>query len=156
MSGYPNRPPRIAFGPQMLNKRDPTNAETDLNADQMNLSFWQMAGAGRVLPMAMLLFNGTVPEIIFQSLAFDPKQELGALAFVKDATGDYTFTFATTYKDESGADVSFTPQFSMAMVQGGAVGTKANPQTVNGQNVQVLVRDNVEALIDGTFMLAVW
>ena len=59
MTGFPERPVRAAFGPEMKNKHAPVNAETDLSADQVNLDFWQMAGAGRVLPMMVLMFNGT-------------------------------------------------------------------------------------------------
>ena len=42
------------------------------------------------------------------------------------------------------------------MLQGGAAGSKATVQEVAGQDVQVLVRNAAEALVDGTFMLAVW
>ena len=155
-NGFPNRPARIDFGPEMQNKRAPTNSETDLNADQMNLTFWQTAGAGRVLPMAVILFDGVAPAITFQALAFDPRGELSLLAFVKDATGDYTFTFATTYKDESGKDVSFVPRFAICMTQGGAIGDKATAVVPSGQSVQVTYRDSSDILTDGVFMLAVW
>lgn len=155
--GFPERPPRIAFGPEMRNKRPPINAETDLTADQMNLDFWQISGAGRTLPMTVILFDGGgTPAVIFQAAAYDPNQELANIAFVKNGTGDYTFTFESTYDNEKGQPISFVPRFSMAMVQGGAAGTKANTMIVSGQDVQVLVRNNVEALIDATFMLAVW
>lgn len=156
MSGFPNRPARIVFGPQMKNKRPPVIAETDLNANQMNLDFWQVAGAGRVVAMAVILFDGVTPAIISQALAFDPRQELEDIAFVKNATGDYTFTFASTYKDEQGNDVSFAPRFSMAQFQGGTPGDKATPFDPSGQDVLVRVRNAAEALIDGTFMLQVW
>lgn len=154
--GFPDRPARIGFGPEMQNKYPPVIPETDLSADQMNLTFWQVAGAGRTLPLAVLLFDGATPSILFQMLAMDPKQELGDLAFVKNAVGDYTFTFAGTYKDERGADRPFVPQAAMTMLQGSPVGSQSNVYEVTGQTVQVRVRDIANVLEDGTFILAVW
>lgn len=154
--GFPERTARTGFGPEMKNKRAPIIPETDLSADQMNLSFWQMAGAGRTLPMAVILFDGATPTIVFQTAAFDPNQELPPIAFVKDGTGDYTFTFAGTYNNEKGNPVSFVPRMSMAFVQGGAVGTIATAFIPNGQDVSIDVRDVGDVFIDGTFVLAVW
>ena len=140
----------------MQNVRAPVIPEKDLSADQMNLTFWQAAGAGRTLPMAVLVFDGTVPSIGFQVLAFDPRQELGNLAFVKDADGDYTFTFASTYKDQRGVDTPYVPQAAMAFAQNAPAGTKAQAFIPSGQDVKVEMRDIAEALVDGTFVLAVW
>ncbi len=156
MSGFPDRPPRIKFGPNMQNRRDPKIAETDLSANQMNLTFWQAAGASRTVPMATILFDGVTPAIIAQALAFDPKQELGAIGFAKNGTGDYTFTFASTYPNEAGVATPFSPRFAMAMLQGGTPGDKATPLSPSGQNVTVRVRDSAETLIDGTFLVQVW
>ncbi len=156
MSGYPARPARSKFGPIMQNGRAPKIPETDLSANQMNLTFWQASGAGRTVPMATILYDGATPVIVVQALAFDPKQELSNIVVVKNGTGDYTFTFASTYKDESGVDVSFTPRFSMAMFQGGTAGDKSTPFAPVGQDVTVQCRNAAEALIDGTFLLQVW
>ena len=156
MSGYPNIPARVAYGPQMRNKFEPRIADTDLAADSVNLTFWQIAGAARVLPMALILFDGVTPQILSQALAFDPKQELGDIAFVDNGVGDYTFTFAGTYLNQNGAATPFVPSFSAPFVQGGAAGTKANSFLPSGQDVRVVVRDIAEASIDATFVLAVW
>ncbi len=154
--GFPERPPRVAFGPEMKNKRPPQIPETDLSADQVNLDFWQISGAGRTLPMAVFLYDGATPNLIFQAMAFDPNQELADLTIVKNGTGDYTFTFEATYKNEKGQDIAFVPRMSMAMFQGGTAGDKATPFPPFGQDILVRVRNAAEALIDGTFMLAVW
>ena len=77
--GFPDRPPRAAFGPQMKNKRAPVIAETDFSANQANLSFWQAAGAGRTVAMATILYDGVADSILSQALAFDPQQELDPL-----------------------------------------------------------------------------
>lgn len=156
MPGFPNRPPRPAFGPEMQNVREPVIPEKDLAANQMNLTFWQAAGAGRTVPMAVILYDGVATSVLFQVLAFDPKQELGDIAIVRGSAGVYTATFASTYKDEQGADVPFTPRASMVALQNGAVGSKANVFIPSGQDVLVQVRDSGEVLIDGTFLLAVW
>lgn len=141
----------------MRNKRNPINLETDLTADQMNLDFWQISGAGRTLPMTIILFDGGVtPSVLFQAAAYDPNQELPPIAFVKNGTGDYTFTFESTYENEQGAPTSFVPRYSMAFVQGGVAGTIATPFGPSGQSITVNVRDSSQVLIDGTFVLAVW
>lgn len=156
MSGFPDRPPRVAFGPEMQNKRPPVIPETDLSADQMNLSFWQAAGAGRVLPQALLLFNGATPDILTQALAFDPKQELEDIAFVKNGTGDYTFTFASTYSNQAGGSRPFVPAMGLVFVQG-ASGNRPNVILPGGQDVQVTVLDpTLISNVDATFLLAVW
>lgn len=154
--GFPERTARTGFGPEMKNKRAPIIPETDLTADQMNLTFWQMSGGGRTLPMALLLLDGATPSLLFQALAFDPNQELDNIAFVKNGTGDYTFTFASTYNNEKGNPVSFVPRMSMAFIQGGTAGDKSTPLVPVGQDVTVRIRDASEVLVDGTFVVAVW
>lgn len=154
MSGFPNIPRRVDFGPEMRDARPPIIPETDLSANQMNLTFWQVAGAGRVLPQAVLVFDPDSPEITFQALAFDPRQLLGPVDFVVNGTGDYTFTFATTYRDEQGTPVSFTPAGAMAHVQEAA--NLFGHASVSGQDVNVRVLDSADAADDGIVIVLVW
>jgi hypothetical protein len=140
----------------MKNARAPVNPETDLNANQMNLTFWQAAGASRTTPMAVILFDGATPEVLLQSFAFDPDQLLDTIQFNKLGTGSYNFTFEATYKDEQGQDRPFAPKAAVAMIQGGAAGDIAVPGFISGQVVPVQVRDAMDANVDGTFLLLVW
>ena len=135
--------------------RPVTNPQKELDADQMNLTFWQVAGAGRVLPQATIVYVGATPLLTYQALAFDPRELLGNIANAKTGVGVYTFTFASTYKDEAGNDVAFTPRAAQAMVQGAAAQVQAVPN-LNGQVVQVIVMDGAGAPADATILLMVW
>jgi len=121
----------------------------------MNLSFWQVAGAGRVLPLAVFVYDGTTEQLTLQALAFDPRSELDDVPVVKNATGDYTLTLASTYKDEVGTNVAFVPRAAMAYVQGGNVQDQAVP-TIAGQTVNVKVADGTDAAIDRVVLILVW
>lgn len=141
----------------MQNVRPPSNPKTDLSASQVNLAFWQLSGAGRTVPMAIILFDGVTPALLMQRLAFDPNQLLPNIAFVKNGTGDYDFTFASTYQDEKGEARAFQPAAAMASTQGAAAGVKANASNPGGsQTVNVQVLDAADLNVDATFLLVVW
>lgn len=144
----------------MRNARPPVTPETDLSASQVNLMFWQLAGGGRTLPMAIFLYDGATPQVLFQALAFDPDGLLGNVPVVKNGTGDYTWTFASTYPDEKGVAQPYQPRAAMAFTQGAPAGVKANAFNPGiggaGQDIQVIVRDAAELVTDATFLLAVW
>ncbi len=153
--GFPDVPARIDFGPEMKNVRDPVLPEKDLSADQMNLTFWQAAGAGRVLPQVILLFNPFGPSILYQGLAFDPRGVLGPIPAVVNGVGDYTFTFATTYLNEQKVAKAFTPIAAGAWPQNAGLGVNANP-VVSGQTVNVRVFNAADAPLDANVVVAVW
>jgi hypothetical protein len=155
MSGFPNRPTRTTFGPTLEDARPVTNPQRELGADVMNLAFWQLAGAGAVLPMAIVVYNGATPAILYQALAFDPKSLLGNITSVKNGAGDYRFTFASSYPDENGNATSFTPSAAMAFVQGSAAQVAA-VATLNGQHVDVTVQNGAGTPTDATIIVAVW
>lgn len=158
MPGYPNLPNRAAFGPSVLeNVRPVQNPKRELSAEQMMLTFWQMAGAGRMLPQFITVLDGAqvTPVTEFQAKAFDPRGELPNIEPVDNGVGDYTWTFDTTYKDENGQDTLFSPKGAMAFVQGGAARDEAGA-TVVGQTVQVEVRDSANAAKDAKVLLLVW
>ncbi len=162
MTGFPNRPARLAFGPNMRNKRPPAIADKDLSANQVNLNFWQTAGSGRTTPMAVFLYDGAgdggLGKMLFQAFAFDPNQliQLGDFDVVKNGTGDYTFTFATNYPDETGNPIPFVPRMSQSQVQNGGTTEFASSFLPIGQSIQVQVRNTSDTLVDRTIMLAVW
>lgn len=155
MSGFPATPTRTAFGPEMKNKRTPRNPETDLNANQMNLLFWQVAGAGRTVAQASLVYDGAAPGVTYQALAFDPKQELGNIAVVKNGVGDYVFTFASTYLNQNGVATPFVPGMAMVSLQNPVVNDSVQ-FSIAGQSVTVNVRDAAGTLKDGVVQLQVW
>ena len=157
MSGYPATPARIAFGPHMENGRTPENAKTDLTATQMNLTFWQTAGAGRVLPQAIFVFDFNTASMLFQAYAFDPRQKLNApVEIVINGVGDYTFTFASAYKNQNGVDAPFTPKAAMAMVQNPSEDSSRANVAIDGQTVQVVTRIGEDVPIHEVVLVGVW
>lgn len=155
MSGFPNKPTREQFGPNMENARPPVIPEKDLSAAQVNLAFWQAAGSGRTCAAALVLIDGATPDILLQNMTFDPNQTLPDLALVKNGTGDYTITFAATYQDQNGQDVSFVPKAAMAHIQESLLNATEQVE-VSGQDVNVKTYNNVPNPIDTTVLLLVW
>lgn len=154
-SGFPNRPARSSFGPTMTNVRAVVRPEKELDAGNVNLALWQVAGAGRTMPVGVLGYNGTTQARLFQLLAWDSNNKLVAIPAVKNSTGNYTFTFASTYKDEGGRDVVFAPVAAMAFVQGAAAQVAA-VATLQLQAVTVVVQNAAGAATDAIIILLVW
>lgn len=154
-SGFPNRPARASFGPTLSNVRPIVRPEKELDAGNVNLAFWQVAGAGRTCAAAVLGYNGATQARLFQALAWDSNGALAAIPAVKDGTGAYTFTFASTYKDEGGRDVAFQPQAAMVFVQG-STSQVQGVATIALQTVVVAIKNGSNVATDASFMLMVW
>lgn len=157
-AGFPNRPSRTDYGPPLVDVRPVTQPDRELGAEPVNLAWWQAAGAGRTVPMAVIVYNGTTDSLVHRALAFDPNEVLtpAAVTIVKNGTGDYTITFQASYPDESGRQVAFAPRAALAMVQ-----SNANPNIqgvcgVNGQSVTVRVADASNVATNGTVVVLVW
>lgn len=155
MSGFPNLPSRASFGPNMQNVRPVRVPETDLSADQVNLTFWQAQGASRTVPSAVIIVDGATPVVTYQGLTFDPELKLDFITLVKNATGSYTLTFDSTYVDQKGNNVSFTPKAAMAHMQNGPLNGTIQVG-VSGLDVQVVTYDSSIVATDTTFVLLVW
>lgn len=157
-SGFPNRPDRNDFGPPLVNVRPVTQPDRELGAEPVNLAWWQAAGAGRTVPMATIIYNGTTNTLVHRALAFDPNEVLppSAVTIVKNGTGDYTVTFQASYPDEAGRQVVFAPRAALAMVQ-----SNVNPNIqgvcgVSGQSVTVRVANASNVATDGVVLIQVW
>lgn len=158
MAGYPDLPTRDTFGPERENVRPIRNPAKELGADEMNLSFWQIAGAGRTLPLVLIIFDPALApgsQVKFQALAFDPQQELPVISPVINGVGSYTWTFETTYPNERGTLRPFTPKAGMAMTQGAAPEVKAGV-TISGQDVIIAVQDAADLGVDAPVIFMVW
>lgn len=156
MSGYPSIPTRASFGPTYRDERPVVDSETELGADVMNLAFWQLAGAGRTLPRAVLsISGGATPVVGFQALAFDPNGVLNKLAITRTGAGDYSFTFDATYTNERGEAVAFAPTAAVAIVLGTDPSVWAIAQ-VDGQEVGLTIQDSSAVAVDASLLVLVW
>jgi len=114
MNGFPNRPGRKTFGPQLKNARAIANPELEADADTFNLLFAQIAGAGLMVARAWALIDGTggstTARIVAHAESWNPDQNTAApytppqLGYT--STGIYTLTYQPTYPDDSGSAVA--------------------------------------------------
>jgi hypothetical protein len=108
MGGFPTRPNRSAYGPDYEDERPVENVKREIGAGIFNLSFWQIAGIGRVVPKAVLIcsVDDGVITTLNQLLAFDPNGELSLLAWTYNSAGSYSLAFADKYPDELENDIN--------------------------------------------------
>ena len=106
MAGFPTRPSRTAFGPEMENENPVRNPARELDADKINLAWWQTAGAGLTSPKVHIRCTvnpgTTTVTNAYQALAFDPDAAVSAISFVYEQAGRYSFAFASQYANEDG------------------------------------------------------
>lgn len=109
MSGFPARPGRTAFGPTFEDAEPVRNPKRNVGATLVNLMAWQLAGAGLVVPRAVVAcrVNGSAIAVTEQLLAWDPKRELADVTTNYLGVGDFRLDFASTYDDESGTATPF-------------------------------------------------
>ena len=110
MGGFPARPNRDAFGPTLEDEAPVENPKREIGADTFNLSWWQVAGLGKVVPKAWLKCTvaGAAITTNSQGLAFDPEGALGVLTWVYVGVGSYTIEFASQYADEDGTLINLS------------------------------------------------
>ena len=105
--GFPSRPSRAAFGPTYRNRFAVTEDDTEMGADIVNLSAWQIAGAGLMVPAAWCVVDGATGDLIAAAECWDPDLEFEpATERVDD--GVYMITYPATAPDEQGNDVAIS------------------------------------------------
>lgn len=114
-TGWPLRTVRADFGPKMKDERPLVDPNQELNAEQVNLAWWQLAGLGVVSPQAVFFYDpnndesGT-PRIRWgaftwhQSILFNVVDAgfPSFLAITHHAVGDISFTFTSTVTGRDG------------------------------------------------------
>ena len=105
MPGWPNRIARSSLGPTLLDVWPVTDPQKAIPAKSFNLAWWQLAGAGLTAARGLLQvrMNGTQPETVFQTLAWDTEGTLPLLLWTRTGAGIYTYSFPSSqYPDEEG------------------------------------------------------
>lgn len=103
--GFPNRISRAALGPALEDTWTVTNPKRAIPAASFNLAWWQLAGAGLVVPKAVIgvTITGTTPATTYQALAFDPDGGLPLIVWTRGSAGVYSYSFPSSqYPDENG------------------------------------------------------
>lgn len=121
MSGFPLRPSRDTYGPQLRDVYAADNPETDIPAAAFNTLFWQVAGLGAAHPVraiAIAEYSGGALSTIYQAEAWNPNNDVTHPVVERTGTGTYTITFAPSYPDETGAEVSLSLLYARAKFLG--------------------------------------
>jgi len=107
--GFPNRPSRTAFGPIYENARPTRSPTKNAGATAFNLSFFQAAGSGLMVPKAW--FVGEIvagPDVALAQRAesWNPNGETtGDFAphtLTYNSVGQYSFEYALQVPDDDG------------------------------------------------------
>lgn len=170
VTGWPLRAGRPAFGPTMRDERPTVDSSQEVNADVINLSFWQLGAIGLAAPKAVMYFDDN--EVIdFESgyFAWDNAvyQDFPGLPSYVDFTingaGDYTIEFDPTVlgrPDEEGVQqmevLDF--QFALADVSARFNTTQrlyAEVTQTNSQTFNVFTR-RVAGLVNEPFAIALF
>jgi hypothetical protein len=160
MSGFPNRPGLLDFGPETLvDSRAIRNPKTELGAAFFGLVKSQLAGLGVVAPRAFLSFSASPsPAVLARSEAWNPKALTSAPfanpTLTRAATGSYNVVYTSPVTDAGGAAAALSFAFGgLGWVTTASLTVRKTVQvtplsgTPNG--VKVAVFDTSGALVDG-------
>lgn len=158
MSGFPVRPNRTAFGGDYVDERPVEDTEKEISASIFNLSFWQLAGLGRVIPKAVLVCSvaGGVVTTDYQLLVFDPNGSLSTLTWTYNGVGDYSLAFASQYPDENGTNQNLSLVGALAGVMD-STPVISSVDLTSGYEADVYFLDDAGAAADPAgFVVVFW
>lgn len=106
-SGFPNRPALGDYGSDIVNTHPVSDPTRELDARYWNLAKFQLAGMGVVTPRVKFTFTSANPAVLLERAeAWNPRAlATGAYApptVVRNAGGDYTWSYPTQVPDEEG------------------------------------------------------
>lgn len=121
MSGFPLRPARGNFGPQMVDTTPVRDPSRQIGAATFNLLFWQTAGLGLVSPRAVLELDAASPPVIrARAESWNPERlTTGAFAdpdITRNDVGDFDVVYPTTVPDENGVLQPLSFAWAMGIV----------------------------------------
>jgi hypothetical protein len=162
--GFPVRPTRSTFGPDLENERRVENPRREIGAETFTLAWWQLAGMGRTSERVTLVgrWDGLAMQTDYQAFAWDPNGQLPLLIPTRLGVGEYRVVFAATYPDEAGAQRPIELKAHAAHPQPSALGGPFIAQTrrISATEIEIKVWDasgaGAPVLADVPFLLLVW
>ena len=159
----PEIPSPSTFGPPLSNFGAVEDPSTQLDATAHNNMRAQLAAISQTSPLAMaaILYSGAVVSILRHSAVWGNASGV-APSVVRNSTGSFTFTWATSYYDlrDDGGSVSHSVGISGAIVSPGMTGStklSACYELFNSRTVNVTVFNDTGALADpNNLTLVVW
>lgn len=171
VAGWPGRAGRSAYGPTMRDERPTVDGTQEINADAVNLSFWQLGAMGLAAPKATMMWLPPTVKLNHGNFSWDQTiyndVVVGSLpayilSYVVNGVGDYTLTFDDEVlgrPDDEGVPqlevLDF--QFGIADVNLSATGQRgfAEVTLVDAQTFRIRIRRG-GAPADQPYTLAVW
>jgi hypothetical protein len=161
MSGFPTRPRRDDFAPELKADGDITDDDYFVGERQFNLSFWQTAGMGLVSSRAIaaLDWDSGTSTLSLDSAeeAWDPYGTQNDPTVARSGAGVYTLTYDSTYLNQKGVSISTALKRAAAFVQ-----TTSNYRAVakvqsNGYVVDINVFDaDAGTPVDADVFVVLW
>lgn len=171
-TGWPLRNVRSDFGPTMKDERRAATPDQEINADQVNLMWWQAAGLGIVAPQAVFFYDPNndesgVPRIRWGAFTWYQTILLNVadasfpsfIAITHNGVGDKTFTFAATVLGRDAALHTLTLRGAIASPCGTASFVPPNHRaevTLTGNAVRVRTRTSAGVLVLTPFVVVVF
>lgn len=156
MAGFPNTPGRKGFG-EILDRIPVLNPKSDIGGDTFNLSFWQLAGCGLMVPRAWVLvaLDGT---LVAAAESWNPDQDVSMHPVITHgATGQYTVTYPVTALDEAGIARQVQLRACFVQIQVATFVIFANGAVTSGHVGNVRIGNPVtSAAADEPFLALFW
>lgn len=165
MSGWPLRPDRDSFGPEVENSSPVRDSRRQWDASIANLIMHQCAGLGLVSARSALVFTADgSPVILGRVEAWNPRRLVAPPFTDPDVTrngaGDYFVTYPTPVPDEGGTDQAVSFQWALGFSSDADPSVFRHVQAaVDAQTnrIRVCVFDSSMTLVDGsTVVLLGW
>lgn len=157
MSGFPNRPVRTLYGPTMVNTRPVRDRSREVDAATVNLERWQLAGAGLMVPRAVILLDGATASIVYRAEAWNPDAVVDAThpdpTVTKLTTGTYAVEYEATYPDHDGTAVNTVFNFMRCQPQEVSTKTAHQCRLTSNRKGTAICYDNTWTVFDPFRML---
>lgn len=165
MSGWPLRPDRDSFGPEVQNTSPVRDSRRQWDASIANLVMHQCAGMGLVVPRTALVFSASPsPVVLGRVEAWNPHRLVAAPftdpSITRTGAGNYLVTYATPVTDEGGVEQAISFQWAAPIIANADPTVFRHAQAaVDAQTnrLRVCIFDGANALVDGsTVVLMGW
>jgi hypothetical protein len=153
MPGFPARPTRTGFGPKPTNRKTVNNPLKEGGADLFDLVFWQLAGAGLMVPLAWVLVDGATGGIILSDESWDAERA-AVPTVTHPVAGTYAVEYASSYLDKDGVAVTTALKACSVHAQTITGHRGEGLLQVNNRICDIRIRDGAGGLDDCTFLAA--
>ena len=166
MPGFPTRLTRSALGPKFRDVYPVENPETDIGADQFNAALPHTQTYNLIVPRSVLIgaWNAGTAQLdrSHEAQAWNPDKAQSNPTFARAGAGSYSYTFASTYTDETGTAIAISiiaarvTAFRQLTAYTDRVNAYAFIDTLNALKVQIRLYDQAGSGIDAPFWLEVF